>query len=50
MAIQGFNKSFYLNAKLAQLQSNSETAADWAGKDAAFLEARFAAVGLTLNP
>jgi|GEM_PF-2261341 len=47
MAIQGFNKSFYLNAKLAQLQSNSETAADWAGKDAAFLEARFAAVGLT---
>ena len=47
MAIQGFNKEFYLNAKLAQLQSNSETAADWAGKDAAFLEARFSAVGLT---
>ena len=47
MAIQGFNKSFYLNAKLAQLQANSETAADWAGKDAAFLESRFAAVGLT---
>lgn len=47
MAIQGFDKNFYLNAKLAQLQSNSETAADWAGKDAAFLEARFAAVGLT---
>lgn len=40
MAIQGFNKEFYLNAKLAQLQSNSETAADWAGKDAAFLEER----------
>lgn len=40
MAIQGFNKSFYLNAKLAQLQANSETAADWAGKDVAFLEAR----------
>lgn len=40
MAIQGFDKNFYLNAKLAQLQSNPETAADWAGKDAAFLEAR----------
>ncbi|WP_336275058.1 beta strand repeat-containing protein [Vreelandella indica] len=47
MAIPGFNKEFYLNAKLAQLQNNSETAADWAGKDAAFLEARFSAVGLT---
>lgn len=47
MAIPGFNQEFYLNAKLAQLQSNSETAADWAGKDAAFLEARFTAVGLT---
>jgi len=40
MAIQGFDKTFYLNAKLAQLQSDSATAADWAGKDAAFLEAR----------
>jgi len=40
MAIQGFDKEFYLNAKLAQLQSDSATAADWAGKDAAFLEAR----------
>lgn len=40
MAIQGFNKEFYLNAKLAQLQNNAETAADWAGKDAAFLEER----------
>lgn len=47
MAIQGFDKEFYLNAKLAQLQSDSATAADWAGKDAAFLEARFSAVGLT---
>lgn len=40
MAIQGFNKEFYLNAKLAQLQSDAATAADWAGKDAAFLEQR----------
>ena len=47
MAIQGFDKEFYLNAKLAQLQSDSATAADWADKDAAFLEARFSAVGLT---
>ena len=47
MAIQGFDKEFYLNAKLAQLQNDSATAADWAGKDAAFLEARFSAVGLT---
>ncbi|MEL7969112.1 hypothetical protein AAG587_22340 [Vreelandella neptunia] len=47
MAIQGFDKNFYLNAKLAQLQANADTAADWADKDVAFLEARFAAVGLT---
>jgi len=47
MAIQGFDKTFYLNAKLAQLQSDSATAADWAGKDAAFLEARLNAAGLT---
>jgi S-layer protein len=40
MAIPGFDKTFYLNAKLEQLQSDSATAADWAGKDVAFLEAR----------
>ena len=40
MAIQGFDKEFYLNAKLAQLQNDPQTAADWADKDAAFLEAR----------
>lgn len=40
MAIQGFDKTFYLNAKLEQLQNDPQTAADWAGKDADFLEAR----------
>ncbi|WP_172116135.1 beta strand repeat-containing protein [Halomonas hibernica] len=40
MALQGFDKTYYLNAKLAQLQSDSATASSWAGKTVAFLEER----------
>lgn len=39
MAIQGFDKTYYLNQKLAQLQASSETSAQWEGKTADDLEA-----------
>ncbi|WP_404375215.1 beta strand repeat-containing protein [Vreelandella aquamarina] len=39
MAIQGFDKTYYLNAKLAQLQANQETRAAWENKTVADLEA-----------
>lgn len=38
MAIKGFDKAFYLSAKLEQLQNDPATAAEWAGKDVTFLE------------
>jgi len=38
MALQGFDKDFYLSAKLAALQADPATATEWAGKDTAFLE------------
>ena len=38
MAIKGFDKAYYLGAKLDQLQNDPATAAEWAGKDVAFLE------------
>lgn len=38
MAIQGFNKSFYLGAKLKQLKNDPNTAAEWDGKTVADLE------------
>ncbi len=44
MALQGFDKTYYLNAKLAALQT---TYPEWASKTAADLEAYFANVGLT---
>lgn len=42
MALQGFDKEFYLDAKLAALQANAETSAEWAGKDTAQLESTLA--------
>ncbi|MCG7600450.1 hypothetical protein MHM84_11675 [Halomonas sp. McH1-25] len=39
MALQGFNKEYYLNAKLEALQTNPETSAEWQGRDIAALEA-----------
>lgn len=45
MAIQGFDKDFYLNAKLAQLQADSATANDY--DTVADVEDAFAAAGLT---
>ncbi|QJQ96029.1 MULTISPECIES: hypothetical protein [Halomonadaceae] len=39
MALQGFDKEFYLNAKLAELQADESTRDEWEGTDAATLEA-----------
>ena len=47
MALQGFNETYYLGVKLDALQAGSTTAADWAGKDAAFLTTTLAAMGYT---
>lgn len=38
MALRGFDKTYYLNAKLAQLQNTPETSDEWAGKSVDFLE------------
>lgn len=40
MALQGFDKDYYLNAKLEQLQNDPATSATWAGKTADFLESK----------
>lgn len=44
MALQGFDSSYYLNAKLAQLQAQSTA---WAGKTTADVSAALAAAGYT---
>jgi len=38
MALQGFDKEYYLAAKLAALQAEEDTAADWEDKDETYLE------------
>lgn len=47
MAVQGFVEADYLAAKLAALQADSATAADWAGKDTAFLTKVLDSFGFT---
>ncbi|MBC2704943.1 hypothetical protein [Desulfobacula sp.] len=47
MALQGFNEEYYLGAKLAALQADPATAADWAGKDTAFLSTVLDSFGFT---
>ena len=42
-----FDESSYLDTKLAALQADSTTAAEWAGKTAADVKAAFTAAGLT---
>lgn len=38
MALEGFNKEYYLNAKLEALQADPATSAEWQGRDTAALE------------
>lgn len=38
MALRGFDKTYYLNAKLAQLEDTPETSDEWAGKSADALD------------
>ncbi|NKN32752.1 beta strand repeat-containing protein [Marichromatium bheemlicum] len=47
MALQGFDQTYYLGVKLAQLQSNPPTADEWADKTTADVEAAFQAANLT---
>ncbi len=47
MALQGFDKEYYLEQKLAALQADPSLGGDWAGKSTADLEAYFGNVGLT---
>jgi len=47
MALQGFNSSYYLSAKLAALQADPTTASSWAGKDTTFLTSVLTSFGFT---
>jgi len=47
MSLQGFDESYYLGVKLAELQSNPATASGWEGKAAAFLSAVLVDSGFT---
>jgi hypothetical protein len=42
-----FVEEFYLGSKLAQLQADSATASEWAGKTAADVKAAIEKVGMT---
>jgi V8-like Glu-specific endopeptidase len=45
--LPGFDKAYYLNAKLAALQADPGTSKNWIGKDTAFLENLLNGFGLT---
>lgn len=45
--LPGFDKAYYLTAKLTALQIDPSTSADWIGKDSQFLETTLANFGFT---
>ena len=47
MALQGFDESYYLSAKLTALQAATSTATDWASKTTTDLEALLTNLGMT---
>ena len=47
MTLQGFDENYYMTVKLASLQANASTSADWIGKTIADLEAVFSQLGYT---